>query len=300
MSNLEGLTWYGDPTLEEIVLQNLISFMRYGLLEIGAFYNVTSGSLTPQSFYGSGISDYSRFRGLKNDWIWESDITLKYTGGTQPTRPSGIFFNNAFVPTGSTILGTGFTIDYSRGQVVFHNPLNSGYANSGIKANYSIRMAHVYSQDEQEYRHIRNFLQSQPSGAFDQTPKGYLPAICVAVDSLTTDRGIELGGRGKYTNVGIQFDIIANNSYEVKKLADICYMMETKTFPLYNIQTSPKPLNISGQLTSQANTWPNLVTGHLLGHARFEEDARMQRINPAIPTNFRRVFISLQIPVFPD
>ena len=64
MANLDGLNWYGDWTIEDKIIYNVINFLKWGLLEIGAYYNISKDQvnynganesiLQPVTFYSSG------------------------------------------------------------------------------------------------------------------------------------------------------------------------------------------------------------------------------------------------------
>ena len=75
MANLDGLNWYGDWTIEDKIIYNVINFLKWGLLEIGAYYNISKDQvnynganesiLQPVTFYGSGgIANYTVYKGL--------------------------------------------------------------------------------------------------------------------------------------------------------------------------------------------------------------------------------------------
>jgi hypothetical protein len=309
MGNLDGISWYGNRTIEDQVLHNVITYLKYGLLEIGAYYNINKDQinyrganesvLQPVTFYGSGgIQPYSVYKGVKHDWIWESGVTLRYSGGTSPINISGIFVNDVFYPTGTTISGTGYTIDYSRGQTVFHQPLNSGHT---VKCAYSIRMAHVYPEDSAEYRSLTTdwISSSNSSGVYSSRELAYLPAIVVGVDGWRS-KPVHLGNREKYCQLRLQFNILSNNAHEARKLSDIIYFLEDKTIQLYDLNSSPLPLNISGSIKSDTKTWPQLVSGYFFNFGKFLSDCVMNKINSTLPVHQRRLFITFEIPINPE
>lgn len=308
MSNLEGLHFYGDPTVDEILLQNFLTFFRYGLLEIGAFYNI---SLNQQDVRGNdqsslypvfvtGVPDYKIWRGNKHDWIWEQNINLKYSGGSQPTIPTGVFVNGTGYNNGTNVFGSGFYIDFSRGQIVFGNALPSG---TSVKVPHSLRAVQVYSHEGPELRHlVSNWLDASTnsSGIIDYSYKAYLPSIFIRCQKLDTVRGLELGSRAKVTKADMEFHIFSSNPYELRKLMDICYMLEEKPVILYDIQNSPKPLNYRGELVNPSGSYPNLISSYATGFARFEHDAtEFKMTNHKLPVFYGRVTVGLLTDTYP-
>lgn len=314
MSNLDGINFYGDFTLEDIVTKNVTTFLSYGLLELGAYYNIYKDQ--PDRFGNNlsilrpanipGVSSYVIYRGFKHDWVWESNISTKSSGGAQPIQISGIYVNDIFYPTGTKVFGTGYYVDYSRGRVVFDYPLSSGSPATGytVKCPHTVRYVQIYEQDSQEYRKINyDWLnRSEATGTWnDNELKAYLPCVFVKVKGYNTVKGYELGSRAKESNVQMQFDVVAENSADDRKLSDIFYMMETKNVPFYDIQRAPTPLLSRGQLSPSGLTWPNLISQYSLSTApTFEEDANVVKLNRALPIYHSRVTISLNMNLYPS
>jgi hypothetical protein len=301
MSNLDGIKFYGDPSLEESVVQNLISFFKHGLLEMGAYYTITTGQLDYQGqdqsrlrpLFATGISNYKIYRGSKHDWVWEQNITLKYDGGSQPTVPTGVFVNGVGVTTGHYI-------DFSRGQVVFTNVQP---ANTVVQIPHTLRGVQVYPYESDEFRQIAYGWMDKTqnsSGVYDYGYKAYLPAIFIHIADSTTDRGLELGSRAKLSRLETEFHIFSANAYELRKLCDICYMLEEKGILLYDIKNVPKPLNYSGQLVNPSSTYPNLVSTYATGYGWFDQDADIHKAsNNKVPLYYGRVSISLLVETYP-
>jgi hypothetical protein len=307
MSNLDGINFYGDPSTSEILIKNLISFIDYGLLEMGAYQNIPKDKTNYQnidisalkSVSATGFGSYKTWRGLSNNWVFESGVTLKFAGGTAPLVPTGIYFNNTFYPTGSNITGTGYYIDFARGQVVFANPVPS---NSLVQVPRAERAVHIYPTDSNEFRKVTDgWLTTSATGTYDSNvAKAYLPAIFIDVRSFETVRGIELGSRGKSTQAEINFEIFSQNGYELNKLIDVLYMLETKTMVLYDIKNSPTPLNYRGELVRPDVNYKYLISTYPLSEARFDEEAFTYKVpNSEAPLFRGRVTIPLRIDVSP-
>lgn len=309
MSNLDGIQYYGDHTLEHILTHNVIQFMRYGLLEIGAYYNVTTGMVGPNGQDHSrlhpvgvtGLTPYTVYAGAKPDWVHES-FTVKSSGVATAIIPSGILFNGTFVATGTAVSGTGYYIDFSRGQVVFNNPVPSG---SVVQCPHSDRWVSVYPKESQEYYKLVSSLDwfgtAGSSGvSLSAEQKAYMPCLFISVPSYDTIRGMHLGSRAKVANAQICFDIFATNGNERAILQDVCYFLETKPLPILDYKSAPRALNYQGQLVSGV-TWGTLNPSYRMGLARFREDAKVSK--PArdnLPLKYGKVSIGLEVDIIPS
>ena len=308
MSNLDGLSQYNDTTTDDLVTWNVMNFFKYGLLEVGAYYNIDIDQVDPEGDNLSilkpliniyGLTDYTRYEGVKNDWIWEQGVTLKGSG-TVPLSITGIDVDGTVYATGTNVLGTGYHIDYSRGHLVFDNPLTSGMV---VKCPHSIRWVQTYRAEEATHRQLKTQWFDAPSGSGinDIQDKAFLPAVFIGTNGMETIRGLQLGARSKVANVTVEFDIYGN-SYEVNKIADMCYNLETKAFELYDVDTAPFPLTISGTISDATLTWPNLVSNYPLGRvARFRENARVIKYsNTLVPIKRTKVIIGLELDIHPN
>ncbi len=309
MSNLDGSPSYISYGLEDHIVYNTINFLKYGFLEVGAFYNIvisgvnTLGQeeaiLSPLSI--PGVANYTRYAGSKTDWIWENNITFKATGITAPITISGIFVNSIFYPTGTSILGTGYYVDYARGEVVFSNPLPSGFT---VRCARSQRYVNIYPQDSYEYRtlitDINNIFNSSGVTASNET-KAFLPAIFVNLDGYETLRGVGLGSRSKVCLADIEFDIFTTNDWDRKKLQDYCYFLESKPVQCFNLSTAPKPLDYNGALVSGTLTWPILSQNYpATNPGYFKENAKVTKFSKTLlPIKHSRVTIGMEIDAYP-
>ena len=304
MSNLEGINFYADYTIDDKITQNVISFFKYGLLEIGAYYNILTGQLDAKGrdvsllspLEGNKITPYTVYRGLKTDWVYESNITLK-SSGSQPIQPSGITYNGTFVPLTGTVNGGSYYIDYSKGQVVFSNPLNRF---DRVQCSHTERGVNIYMGGGTEYRNIANNWRDTPggSGVNDLSPKAYLPALFIEVANKRTVRGTELGSRHKFMKATLDFDIVSANSYEAKKLSDLVYMMEEKSIRLFDLNRITQPQNYRGELTNPSGFWKYWANDDtiLFGLGRFARDYQDFKLSDTkIPIFHYKAKIGLEI-----
>lgn len=303
MSILDGLNYYGEQTLQDIILYNVTTALKYGFLEIGAYLNIGLSEtdpvgndmslLTPTSV--AGATNYTIYKGRKADWVWEKNIVLKDNAVAQPIEISGIYVNSSFYATGSLVAGTGYHIDYTRGQVVFNNPLPSSYI---VQCPHTIRWVNIYTDRSYEYRRLSYDWLNRTNGSglsYNNEEKAFLPCIVCSIKSYDTLQGYELGSRAKIISCDFDFDILATNDYEKGKLTDICYLLETKTLPLFDVRSAPSPLNSYGQISGNI-TYPVLVSGYPLGfYARFREDAKVYNTKISrLPVKLSKVSIGLE------
>lgn len=302
MSIFSANQYYGQYSIEDIVCHNLINFLRQGFLELGAYTNISvSGATQSQSQLQPVIvpyvTGYTLYKGIKGDWIWEQDFTLK-TSGTMPFRVNGIYHNNTFYPTGSSINGTGFYVDYSNGYVVFDKPLASG---DQVKCNYSVRRVSVYNRDSYQYLDLNLHWQNMQasSGVKEINPQGYLPCVFVCVKDYRTIKGTELGNLGKTVEFNLQFDVFSQNAFDRKQIQDSIYMLEGHHIQLYDLRVSPNALNFQGQLVSGTLNYSNLVSGYPLGNARFMEKGTVKKNDSLLPLHSCTVKIPLEFDIYP-
>ena len=299
MSLLDGLNHYGDTTLSDLLIDNLVQFLNHGFLEIGAYINVPSGKVSYNGgdmsrmnpVFATGATNYTIWRGTKNNWVWESNITLKYASGTQPIVATGIYLNGSSTPTG-------YYIDFSRGQVVFNSPQPS---NSLVQVPHTLRAVQVYRCDSNEYREIEsNWRQVNTSGIYNNQYKAYLPAVFVDISKFETIRGSQLGSRMKFVKANVNFEIFTNNDYELKRLIDILYMLEEKSIKLFHPENSPRPLNYRGELINPSSTYVNLIEQYPYGDARFNGEAMTYKSPPKdMPIRRGRVEVGLEFDAIP-
>lgn len=277
MSNLQGLNFYGDSTISDILRDNVISFVKYGLLEIGAYINIEKGQL---NYLGnnmsrlypiqvSGIANNRIYRDVKTDWVWEPITELKFTSGTPPIQPSGIYVDNIFYPTGTTVNGATYSLDYSRGQVVFSSGLPSGTL---VELDRTIRGVHVYDSDNTELRtFVSNWNKFDNShNPTDIAYRAYVPCISIEVGNHKTIKGTELGSRSMFVRSEVEFNVYSVDGYTAKKLADLLFNLQEKRLPIFYTEKVPKPLNHRGELINPTGVmWPDLISRYAVGEARF-------------------------------
>ena len=257
MSILKGTKNFYDYGVNDQVAYNLKNRLMYGLLEMGAFTNVSSGTLQRSSA--------KVFEGLGAGWVWESGVRT-IDGSTSPYPVSGIYFNNAFYSVGTAISGTynsTWYVDYKNGRIVFNSDTP---ANTVVKCSYSARDVAIYLSDEPEWRIIvDNYLQrfaeintTAPSGLASTLKRNrvWLPAIVIDMKDIDTEP-LQLGG-GEINNCSVFYHVFSDNAFSTKRLTDIILEQDETSFPLYNINTAPFALKYNGSLSSGAKDYVTL------------------------------------------
>jgi hypothetical protein len=298
--------------MEDQIVQNIVSFIDYGLLELGAYYNIYKGQT---DYLNNNISRYRNvvqpgiteglvWEGLKHNVIWETGINLKASGLNNPIGISGIYVNDTFYPNGSTSIGNGYYLDYSLNRIVFNSKIPN---TSKVEVEHSLRHVNVYATDTNFYRDAiafyndRNNFYVKGSGIDNTNPKNrvYLPSIFIYLKDYSSD-GFEIGSRGKVVQADIEFDIFTQSTQDRKRLTDLCYWLEEKSIGTYNINNSPKPLTISGTLNSNRLEYPQLVSQYYYKNARFSENFSITKnTNVSLPIQNVTVKGTFEIPLYP-
>lgn len=311
MGYLDGVDFYAEYSIEDQITHNVINFLTYGLLEIGAYYNINKGQLDSKGQDASllrsvsvpGIANNRVWQGQKHNWVWESGIQLSFAGGTQPIAISGIYVDNVFVANNSAYAGTGWYIDYPRGCVIFAYPIG---ANSTVQVPHTERHLNVYSTDTQFYRDVVGFYQDRSNytmagsglDGMKFANKAYLPAIFVSTN-INGSVPIEIGSRSKMAKADIEFHVFAVNPSDRKKATDLCYNMEEKSIIVFNLNTIPHPLTVSGTIYPSSFIYPYLQNNYSNGVARFGGNAKvLKRSDVVLPIQYGKVSIPIECPVY--
>jgi len=143
-TNFRGNFSIGDVSITEAIEDNLISYIDWCFLQMGAFFNV---EIPSSGAYGGNLNtlrpvddprytDGQIWESYRQNWVWESGLQTS----TQPINISGVFINNTFLPRGS-----GYSIDYKHGQLIFDTPRS---ITSNVKLAYSHKWINVVGASE--------------------------------------------------------------------------------------------------------------------------------------------------------
>lgn len=265
-TEFKGTDNFGDSTPTEIIKTNLIYYLDWSFLDIGAYTNIdipTSGE------YGG---DYHILRDVRDPYfpdgavwetargnmVWESGVAQS----PEPIQISGVFVNNEFLPSGHYV-------DYINGRVIFEEPRAS---TTEVKLEYSTKLINVYdANDIPWFREVQyeSFRPDKPAydlhtsgdwGQLAQT-RVQLPAVAVELSNTYT-RPYQLGG-GRYLHTNVVFHVLAEDGNTAHKIADILSNQDEKTIFLFDLDlmrtSGVYPLDYRGALADNPKTYPQLV-----------------------------------------
>jgi hypothetical protein len=285
-SEFKGIDNIGEDTYSDILRANIVSFVDWGLLNKGAFYNINrpnsgiyggTGRHILQTTQDPRYTNGQIWQSFKGNWVWESGLTTP----AQPIKVSGVYVNNTFYPSNTT--GTySHYVDYPRGRIIFNNPIATS---SNVQAEYSYKWVNV--TDARDYKFLRTLqydtnrtdnshFNQTGSGDYDQVYDSRLPLplITVEVGERTTYAPYQLGG-GSYVFKTVKLCIYSENDRIHSKLADILSAQKEKTIFLYDTNAISRarrfPLDSRGSINSGALTYPQIVAysgqgGFMLQH----------------------------------
>lgn len=283
-TTFKGVTDIGEKHLSEMITDNLIFFLDWGFLNIGAYFNVT----IPSS--GQFGGDKSRLKLVKDprftdgkvwesfakNWVWETNLEIS----NQPINISGVYLNGTF-----HAVNTNHYIDYNNGRVIFSSAIPT---NSVVQVNYSYKQIDVndghdipwISRPTYNFSRIDNSQYGQfGSGDFSEIAdrKIQLPTVAVEVSPISDSRGHSLGTGYRYATNNVSFHILSDNDSVCKKIADILADQKDKTIFMFDsnkiADSGVYPLDYRGMKRSQAINYPEMVseTGYLWNKLTFAE-----------------------------
>lgn len=293
-TTFKGIYDLGDKHISELITDNLIYFVDWGMLNIGGFHNVTiptSGQYGGEKSQLKLVTD-TRFtngtvwESFSKNWVWETGLECS----KQPINISGVFVDGAFHAVNSN-----HYIDYPNGRVIFNSPISSS---SVVKLNYSYK--HISVNDGANIPFL-----SRPSFNFSRIDNPYynqlasgdyadiadrriqLPTIAVEVSPITDTEGYELGSGARYVRNNITFHILSDNANMSKKLADILADQKDKTILMFDSNaisaSGDYPLDYRGMRRNGFITYPTMVQEdrYFFDELRFVDTSSddIQRIN---------------------
>lgn len=300
---------FGKLTTRSLLRDNIISALSQAMIDAGGYYNFATGTI---GFDGHNFSrlrpsyrpEYGNFRfwaGSSSDWVWESQ-NATYQGGAAPIQVSGVWVSGLFYAENNG--GTyNHYIDYSRGGVVFTNPLPSGL---NVFCQRSERAGFVYSSTSPEYRklfnaHLRNWEDSPPGSGYDEMPqeiKAFMPAVFV---DIKRSYGIpyELGSSTRMDRYTISFDIVAEDMIHYDFLMDCCVSLQSSTIAAYDSNSIYASgfygLSYDGSLNANRLSNTQRSTSYFWKSLRFTEDAQETDSFIALPLIRGGVAIDLEV-----
>ena len=273
LTTLKGIDNFADKTMSEIISDNLIEYIDWGLIDKGAFYNVripTSGVYSSDRSILRPTND-ARFSGKvweahNKNWIWQS--------GVNAIEISGIFINNTFYPK-NTVGAYSYYIDYPNGRIVFNTAISTS---STVKLEYSYKIVEITELENVPFfihiqkQSYRNDISN--SGERNLTPETrmQLPSIGVETPPIYDTKPYELGTGGRYSYTQVKFHVFGDNPSMCRRLSDILVDQKETTIFLFDsnkvADSGAFPLNYRGELSSRPLTYPQLVNPENYGYKR--------------------------------
>ena len=301
---LKGFNSVFDSTLNNDILDGIIEYFDWALLEKGNYFNVTSGELAPNGL------DYSELRvssndhyasgqvweGFRKNWVWQSGVSYSPSPlvGSNNVKPgvSGVYIDGAFKPNDTTGSYAHY-IDHFNGRVIFDSAIPTG---STVEVEHSYKWINVcYANNLPWIREIQKDT-LQPDSTFKNASDGVwdippemrmqLPAIALELVPRRTFKGYGLGG-GQFVYTDVIFHCLAEDAITRNKLLDIVSLQSDKTIHLIDTNAinlasshanSGFPLDYRGVPVSGALRYPDLVSTYPGGKMRFS-NVRVQEIN---------------------
>ena len=265
----------GNTLLNSQLESNLKSFLDWGMLGIGGWFNVnipTSGAwggtfdqlrLVDDPSYGEG----QVWESARKDWVWENEVP--YTGGS-PISITGVSVDGTFYGTGDATYAHHY--NYPLGRVVFDNPIAS---TSTVKLEYSYRNVQVYIADqapwwdELQYNSMRvddsSFSQvGSGNWAILSNNRVQMPAVVIEAVPRRTYQPYELGSSNNFITQDVLFHVVSESRWWINQLVDIISLQKDKTLMLYDsnklADSGAYPLDFRGMVVAPENNYSGLVS----------------------------------------
>ena len=292
-TNFKGYNNIGEPSISESIEDNVVEYINWGFLKLGAFYNInipTSGNYGGDMHQLRCVNDprYTAgqiWKSNRSNWVWESGLGLS----TNPIAISGIFVDGSFLPKGS-----GYYINYKSGMVVFNEAIDT---TSSVQLEYSTKWIDVVNADQIDWlrptqsRSFRVDDRLYTAGSGDWNTNQIQPPI-VAVESVSkTYAGYQLGG-GQYGYTDVVLHVITEKKRTASRLASVLAEQNESDIYMYDpgllASQNRFPLDYRGEIASGALCYPDLVASTGDGGFRYTNkvqhgkmtlyDSRMQDV----------------------
>lgn len=304
---LKGLNSIHDYSLNNDIQDALVEYFDWALLDVGNYFNVTKGELSPNGQDMSKLRVSSNdsyasgqvWEGFRNNWVWQSGVSgidmPSPIVGSDPNFPgiSGVYIDDQFEPTSGVGPYSHF-IDYFNGRVIFDSPIPTG---STVQVEFSYKYINVvYANNLPWLREIQTNTQ-EPNSNFRDVGTGpwdipaesrlQLPAIAVEVVPIRRFKGFQLGG-GQWVYTDVIFHCIAEDEMTRNMLLDVVSLQNDKAVSvIYSDAVSADnayPLDQNGSPTPSALLYPEMVNQYFGGNFRLTKGVveKMDMLNPSL------------------
>ena len=219
----------------KIISQSIVSWLDYAFYLDGGYIN-TSGNLkkVAHPLYPEGRVWGSN----KKNWVWETDNT--------------------------SISGSGYTINYVDGLVIFNSVQTS------VTASYSFKNIFVFDTKDNSFFRGNSEGLDVYEGVFRENSI-QLPAIGVELGSSNSNPHA-LGTYGRDVRQDVLLNVFHKNSEIVERISDILYNQVDSSIGLFDFYQSYSsgyfPMNLDGSLINRSGTYNNLIYNYPYTQAR--------------------------------
>lgn len=283
---LKGFTRLGESTLTNDIMENLVSYLDYNLLQMGNFVNVpvsTTGiyngidsrlRMVDDPRYTSG-QIWATFR---PNLVWESGVGALTS--TNPAYPgvSGVYVNSTLYTPDTT--GTyAYHVDHINGVVRFDTAIP---ASSVVEMPHSYKYVSIVRSDGLNWFRELQERSERSDGDF-ATQSGVYEILPENRQSLPVI-GIELAGRklqpyqlggGQIVKTDMYLHCVAEDSYTRDSLVDALTYQDKAAFRMYNLNAISSadafPIDYRGVPNSGAKIFPELCEDYGGRTLRIEE-----------------------------
>ena len=273
-TTFQHVSQVGDTLLNCELESNLKSYLDWGMLGIGGWFNVnipTSGAWGGTFDQLRVVDDPSYTLGQvwespRKDWVWETGVA--YTGGS-PIDISGVYVNSTLKGTGDATYGQHY--NYPLGRVVFDTAVPT---TTTVKLEYSYRNVQTYIADqapwwdELQYNSMRvddtTFSQiSSGNWSILANHRVQMPAVVIEVVPRRIFQPYELGSSSNFVTQDVLFHIVAESRWWRNQLVDIISVQKDNTLMLYDsdklADAAAFPLDHRGMVVDASNNYSGIV-----------------------------------------
>jgi hypothetical protein len=264
---LSGIDSITKTSFYDQVIANLISYFDWGLLNIGAFFNISRQVGARGILTLSTDPDYTAgtvWESTRANWVWETGIAYS----TQPTTITGIYINSIFTANDNSV----YKVDYTNGRIIFNSPQSSS---SIIELNYAYKVYNFYDADTDWFRQVVFDVIDEPSlTELLAVNRVYLPAIIVEYVPRGQMVPYQIGTAvDRHQDQDFLFHIISDSYQFRNKVVDVLLKQFETTIYLYNIdlvaQANAFGLGPDGSLNHAGSQYPTLVSSYFWALGQF-------------------------------
>lgn len=261
-TTLRGVRALGDSLATDLLQNNVLAFLDWGLLAAGGFFDVKfpSEGTRLRPVKDPDYADGRVWEGNRSNWVWESGLPT----ANQPVGISGVWVDSQFRPYGS-----GYHINYPLGRVVFDSPLPTS---GQVSCEYSFRRVRVDHADAPWFRQLQRdtldlsreqFMAGSGSWNYNAADRVQLPAVCVEAVSRVRLKPLEVGSKARVHEQDVLLHVIAETPFDRNQLHDVAVNQYSHAIVLFDKNAVGDadrwPLDLNGTPRPSGLNYPGLV-----------------------------------------